>query len=320
MKSIKTIILLFVGIVFMTNIVLSQKPTPSSYDNSLVEVIAKCEKAVFLIECYDTIFNYAAVQGTGFFIDTTGMAVTNFHVLCDYMKYKVRITTYDNKVYDIDRIINYNEDADILKFKVAKPEDSSFSCLQLSGDGILKGTQIMVIGNPNGFVNTISTGIVSGLREKQYGEEVQISAAISHGSSGGPVIDLNNGAVIGIVKASYTDGQNLNFSININSLKNLDDELELSIEEEKFLDLYVKGIDAYDDGDYRRALDVMTQAIKLKPASALAIYYRGLIKDELSMGSALDDMKKAAELGNDNAKYFVEIRTVIKKKMKKIGF
>jgi S1-C subfamily serine protease len=78
----------------------------------------------------------------------------------------------------------------------------------------LVGEAIWVAGAPKGFQGTLSTGIVSAYRDAGYlgFKSYQINAAISPGSSGGPVMN-SEGAIVGVSVASYTDGQALNFAI-----------------------------------------------------------------------------------------------------------
>ena len=83
------------------------------------------------------------------------------------------------------------------------------------------GTRIFVISSPEGLKNTLSEGLVSGLRERENGEQwIQITAPISPGSSGGPVL-TTDGRVIGVVVASHEEGQNLNFAVPVRALRRL---------------------------------------------------------------------------------------------------
>jgi len=76
------------------------------------------------------------------------------------------------------------------------------------------GDVVYVAGNPEGFEGTFSQGIVSALRGSEY---FQITAPISHGSSGGPVLN-NRGEVIGVAAGIFSQGQNLNFAIPVSKL------------------------------------------------------------------------------------------------------
>jgi hypothetical protein len=82
------------------------------------------------------------------------------------------------------------------------------------------GSRIYAIGSPNGLTGTISEGIVSSIRNMEGIEMIQITAPISPGSSGGPVLD-NNGNVIGIAKGTFSSGQNLNFAVPSKLIKAL---------------------------------------------------------------------------------------------------
>jgi tetratricopeptide (TPR) repeat protein len=78
-----------------------------------------------------------------------------------------------------------------------------------------------VIGSPKGLKNTLSEGLVSGYRDGAKGSKwVQITAPISPGSSGGPVL-TGDGRLVGVATASVIDGQNLNFAVPANEVRNL---------------------------------------------------------------------------------------------------
>ena len=82
----------------------------------------------------------------------------------------------------------------------------------LGGEGEVEvGDDVYVVGNPKGYEGTFSRGVVSSLRRAE--NLIQFDAAISPGSSGGPLVD-ESGRVIGVVRG-YTDGQNLNFAVPI---------------------------------------------------------------------------------------------------------
>ena len=76
------------------------------------------------------------------------------------------------------------------------------------------GSRVVVVGSPLGLARTVTEGIVSATRLSQGSELVQISAAISHGSSGGPVLD-GHGRVFAIASAFLAEGQQLNFAIPV---------------------------------------------------------------------------------------------------------
>src|SRR5262245_33892290 len=86
----------------------------------------------------------------------------------------------------------------------------------------------MTIGTPEGLEQTVSTGIVSGRRLMPEGYALlQTTAPVSHGSSGGPLLN-REGKAIGIITSFLTEGQNLNFAIPINYVRGIVDSLALA--------------------------------------------------------------------------------------------
>jgi serine protease Do len=92
--------------------------------------------------------------------------------------------------------------------------------LPVSQGKTLAGETIFAIGTPEGLEKSISTGIVAAVREFDGRKLVQITAPISHGSSGGPILNAS-GEVIGIAVAMMKDGQNLNFAVPADALQEL---------------------------------------------------------------------------------------------------
>ena len=89
--------------------------------------------------------------------------------------------------------------------------------LRVSGDKAETGDPVFVIGNPEGLEKTLSQGIVSGVRKLDGRTLLQITSPISHGSSGGPVLNAK-GEVEGVAVSMLTEGQNLNFAVPANAV------------------------------------------------------------------------------------------------------
>lgn len=151
--------------------------------------------------------------GTGFVWDSsTGEIVTNAHVIEGAQWIKVK--TYDQLEFDATVVI---EDGllDLAKIQV-KDEKFNYPHIQWYKEmsGVFAGDTVVAIGNPLGLESTVSTGIISALRESDGYTIYQTTAPISPGNSGGPLLD-EHGQVIGINTATIPDGQNLNFAIPI---------------------------------------------------------------------------------------------------------
>ena len=177
---------------------------------SLKSTIQSAEKAVFTVYTYDK-FGAPNGSGTGFFIDKSGTALTNYHVLDGAVK--AYIETIDGKSYAIHEILMSDKNKDIVKFTIENPNKDKIECLSLYNGSYSKGDEVIVIGSPLDLTNSVTTGIISALRtDKTHGDVIQISAPISPGNSGSPVM-TRSGKVIGIATYNRVGGQNLNFAV-----------------------------------------------------------------------------------------------------------
>ncbi len=152
-------------------------------------------------------------SGSGFFITSSGVAVTNMHVVTRSSSAKVR--TADGKEYDVESVLAVDGDNDLAVIKV---KGSGFKHLNIGSSDALRVAQtIYCIGSPLGYENTISNGLVSSTQKEHEGQQlIQISAPISPGSSGGALIN-EYGQVVGVT-SSGTNAQNLNFAVPISFL------------------------------------------------------------------------------------------------------
>lgn len=157
-------------------------------------------------------------SGSGFFVGR-GMIATNLHVVEGVFNGYIKQVGMD-KTYRIKGIVAMNSKQDLAVLSVS---DVGSPILPLgNSDKLQVGEPVYAVGNPKGYLEgTFTEGIVSGVREFQIGvRRIQISAPISEGNSGGPVLN-NKGEVIGVAVSGLTEGQNLNFAIPSNYLKEL---------------------------------------------------------------------------------------------------
>ena len=161
---------------------------------SAEEIYKKCSPAVFYIEVYDA-YGQAFATGSGFFIDSEGTAVTNYHVIDGAYSAKIKIGDTD-EFYDVEGIYDWNESEDWAVIKVAGSGVDYLTIADYST--VIGGATVYAIGSPLGLQNTISQGIISNAnRVLEDISFVQTSAAISNGSSGGALIN-KYGEVIGL--------------------------------------------------------------------------------------------------------------------------
>jgi S1-C subfamily serine protease len=158
--------------------------------------------------------------GSGFFVKNDIIA-TSMHVVRNAERGYIKLINRKTK-YDIKGVVATNADADLVLLKIG---EVTAPPLKLADSKLLEiGDDIYVVGNPQGFEGTFSQGIISGFRDLGSYSLLQITAPISPGSSGGPVLD-KKGDVIGISFATFRGGQNLNFAVPSNYLSSLLKEL-----------------------------------------------------------------------------------------------
>jgi hypothetical protein len=156
-------------------------------------------------------------SGSGFLIDATGKIVTNYHVIAHAKQGTVRLANKD--AYDAIEVLDIDKRKDIAIIKIKAIELPFLSLGKSSTVDI--GDKVYSLSNPLGvFQNTLSDGIVSGIRLGDGYRYFQISAPISHGSSGSPIFNTK-GEVIGIATATMEEGQNLNFAVPIDYVKGM---------------------------------------------------------------------------------------------------
>lgn len=162
--------------------------------------------------------------GSGFIIRSDGYILTNEHVVRDAQTLKV--TLYGGKKYD-GRVIGTDPQTDLA---VVKIDAKNLPAVEMGDSSNLEpGQWVVAIGNPYGFHDTVTAGIISALGRSlddpnQSGNLIQTDAAINPGNSGGPLVDLD-GKVIGINEAIIANAQGLGFAIPINLAKSIATEL-----------------------------------------------------------------------------------------------
>jgi S1-C subfamily serine protease len=161
--------------------------------------------------------NTSLKLGTGFFVRSPGLLLTNFHVIEGMDVVGVKVPGSDQVLW-AKKVTGFDLDNDLVLLEV---DSSNVRPVTLGDSDEAKvGEQIVVVGNPEGLEETISNGLLSGVREVEGRKLLQISAPISEGSSGSPVFDTH-GDVIGVVVSSLESGQNLNFAVPINYVEPL---------------------------------------------------------------------------------------------------
>ena len=216
--------------------------------------------------------------GSGFFVEHNLIA-TNFHVIEGATQGIAKLVG-ENRQYTIEGITAADKQNDLAILKVTAFGDQPLPLGE--SDNAKIGTTVYVAGNPPGLEGTFSDGIISRLSGDDE-KRLQMTAPISPGSSGGPVLN-SRGEVIGVSFAGHRalDAQNLNFAIPSNYLKKL---IELSrtvqplsqsgqsVSAETYFN---RGCMKHEQADYKGAIADFDEAIRLKPDFVIAYAVRGI--------------------------------------------
>ncbi len=181
------------------------------------DISEKFSNAVFYIELYDSAGNTLG-SGSGFFINSSGLAVTNYHVIDGAASAKV--TTKNGKSYSVSGVFSSSKTNDLALIQVDGCSGVEFLLLGDS-DTVETGETIFAIGYPLGLGQTVTQGTITNSSHVVDGIRYMLfSASISSGSSGGALMN-SGGKVIGVTTGTYVAGQNLNVAIPINLLKDM---------------------------------------------------------------------------------------------------
>jgi len=239
----------------------SPKATIPTIEIPLPELVRRVKPSVVLVRVFDK-EGKAVREGSAFFIAPTRV-VTNYHVVEGGNSAEI----YSNEgfAYKVSRMLSYDPNADLAVLEIELPTGVQFKPLTIARNAVQEGESIVVIGNPAGMQGTVSQGIVSAIR--QYSNDlpvIQITAPISAGSSGSPVINMR-GEVVAIAVSIKTDGQNLNFAVSGSKLAAVSEYAERW---SSVVRLYEDGARLYRGENYKRALEMFASAVKLSPAFA----------------------------------------------------
>src|SRR6059036_1708208 len=190
----------------------SQQPTRPAPIN-----IPLARKAVVTIQALDASGQLMA-SGTGFFV-TEGYVVTAAHVLEDAAGCRIEMSDGQQQRCAV-AAADTAKDVAMLTVSGSPPSTLRWG----SSEAMKDGDEVTVISNPLGQLpGTVSRGIISASRVVRGTKLLQISAAISHGSSGAPVLNAR-GQVIGIVRSTIEAGQSLNFATATDAIRNLNND------------------------------------------------------------------------------------------------
>ncbi|NIK13256.1 S1C family serine protease [Alkalibacillus almallahensis] len=195
------------------NLVETVAQEENTSSNNLQEIIHEAQKNVVQIE---TTGPEGSSQGSGFVYNEKGDIITNAHVVKDADS--VYVKTSEAQTYPAG-VIGIGNQQDIAVVRVPQLANSATLEVDPNFEPNI-GDEIIAVGSPHGLRNTVTLGHISGLdrdmtvEQYQYNNLYQISANISQGNSGGPLIHEETGKIIGINSAATNEGT-IGFSIPI---------------------------------------------------------------------------------------------------------
>lgn len=178
------------------------------------EIAALAQKSVVTVTAY--VGGQPASYGSGFVFEPDGVIATSLHVVSGAES--IGIELEDGVVHDDVRVLGHDKRRDIVVLQIRA---RNLPALTVGSEADMEvGDHVYVMGNPLGLSKTFSDGLLSAKRLEADDVTLQITAPISEGSSGGPVLNAR-GEAIGIAASFYVDGQNLNIAIPARYAKDL---------------------------------------------------------------------------------------------------
>jgi len=256
-------------------------------------------------------------QGSGFIVRQDGAVVTNYHVINTASKIKVKV---GERVFDVEGLLYADVENDVAILKV---DGKNLPTVKLGEfDKVQVGEKVFVISSPQGFENTLSEGILSGIRKVDEARKVlQITAAISPGSSGAPVFNAK-GEAIGIATFLVAEAQNINFAMPISLIKDkLSTTRVVAAGEACSADFtrtaecwFYQGVAYGSNGLYERSVEAFAKAIQIKPDFSEAYFNLGV--SYVGLGKyreAREALEKVIQIKPDSADAYQTLGAIFSK-------
>ncbi|HEY0404933.1 MAG TPA: tetratricopeptide repeat protein [Pyrinomonadaceae bacterium] len=279
----------------------------------LPELVRRVKPSVVAIVTYDARGEKLS-KGSGFFISAERV-VTNRHVIDG--AFKAEIHTTSGNVYNVRGVLAVDGEGDIALLQI-EIGPNVVQPLAITRTSPQEGESVVVVGNPLGLEGSVSNGIVSAVRDiPNFGRIIQITAPISSGSSGSPVINMQ-GQVIGVATLQLTDGQSLNFAVpsdrvaalTISQLRTLSEVVSATKKSQRATAerFYMQGLGFLSRDDCEKALPYFKRATDSDPTYAEAWAQTGFCSGMLGRHEdALKASRQAIRLRPDSAESYINI-------------
>jgi tetratricopeptide (TPR) repeat protein len=289
---------------------LGASAVPVAAQDLLPELVRRIKPSAVAIETFDSRGEKLS-RGSGFFIGIDRV-VTNRHVIDN--AYRAEVHSYNGSVYQVKGVIAVDAEGDLALLRVDAPPNQVRPLL-LDRTSPQEGESVVVIGNPFGLEGSVTNGIVSAVRDiPTFGRIIQITAPISPGSSGSPVVNMQ-GQVIGVATLQITGGQSINFAIPSERISQLQSGALLSLSDlvaASSRNKRAKAVQSFRDGlsflskdDCEKALPYFEKAVESDSNYAEAWAQTGFCREKLGRhGEAIEASKKAVILRPSAESFF----------------
>jgi tetratricopeptide (TPR) repeat protein len=283
---------------------------PQASQDLLPDLVRRIKPSAVAIETYDSRGEKLS-RGSGFFVEADRI-VTNRHVLEG--AYRAEVHSSTGTVFPVRGVLAVDAEGDIALLKIDRPT-AEIKPLPLDKTSPQEGESVVVIGNPLGLEGSVTNGIVSAVRDiPTFGRIIQITAPISSGSSGSPVVNMQ-GQVIGIATLQITGGQSVNFAIPSERISQLQVASMTSLADlvastgrnkrAKAVQFFRDGLSFLSKDDCEKALPYFEKAVESDNNYAEAWAQSGFCNEKLGRhAEALEASKKAVNLRPSAESYF----------------
>jgi V8-like Glu-specific endopeptidase len=244
------------------------------------------------------------VLGTGFIISSDGKIATNLHVVESLKNGGVQLASGER--FDSFSVLAFDARKDIAIIKI--PGFDLPTVALGNSNNVQIGEPVLAVGSPLGLQGTVTTGVVSSLRDDPIGggfKVLQTDASVSPGNSGGPLVN-RQAEVIGIVTFKLRGGENLNFAIPINYLRGLvDSPAPLMSLDELRVKLSSSGSDVFKSDSFpTRWKSLQSGTTKVLRREGDRIYVETVLPEAQKNAGCffLSDLQKKGDIFSGNAR------------------
>jgi S1-C subfamily serine protease len=271
-------------------------PQAASQSFDSVQITKRISPSVVLIRGNGSA---GEVLGTGFIISTDGRIATNLHVVESLKSGGVQLASGEK--FDSFSILVFDVRKDLAVIKIPGFDLPAVSLG--NSNNVQVGEPVLAVGSPLGLQGTITTGVISSMRDDPAGggfKVLQTDASVNPGNSGGPLVN-RQGEVIGIITYKIRGGENLNFAVPVNYLRGIADSTTstaMSLDEMR-MKLNASGSDVFKSESFpSRWKSLQSGTTKIIRRDGDRIYVETVLPDAQTKAGCfiLSDLQKKGDI------------------------